>query len=448
MIWKPSDTAHSRARRLVLAFAAALCSAQPVHADNARTSPALAAADGLRGGVTLEQILAIAVARSPELRGARERVAAVRHNADAEAALPPPDLSLDVWQVPLADPARIDRAGMVMVAVRQEIPAPGSLGQRATARREEANKQVADVEASSHLLVREVSHAFVDYAIAHELHAVHDAHLATLRQSVEIARTRLTTGGPLSDVALSDAAVALAEADRASERTRIDAARIRLNVLMGRSPGARLGRPAWQPPERTVTPAPTLIAAAEARRPELRAAAAERRAREAEAGAAATEARVPAFAVSASYFAPTDEMPRHGYGFGASMTVPWLWGPARSRHRAAEASARAARNDIDAQRLGIRQQVATSLTQLSSSSERLRVLDSSARPAGRRAVEATRAAYVTGGSSLGALLEAARSAVEIELEIVSARSELAHATIDLDWALGSSRLPTGKATSR
>src|SRR5262245_33098726 len=62
-------------------------------------------------------LLRLAQARSPDLRGLRQRAAAMATRVDVEGALPPPRLRWEEWHVPLARPLALDQATMIMVGI-------------------------------------------------------------------------------------------------------------------------------------------------------------------------------------------------------------------------------------------------------------------------------------------------------------------------------------------
>src|SRR6185503_17265640 len=64
--------------------------------------------------VELETVERMALSRHPVLREGASRVRALAQSARAEAALPPPELIAELWQVPLERPYAIDDAGMLM----------------------------------------------------------------------------------------------------------------------------------------------------------------------------------------------------------------------------------------------------------------------------------------------------------------------------------------------
>jgi outer membrane protein TolC len=382
---------------------------------------------------------AAAIARQPSLVAAAHRVRALVERARAEGKLPPPELMADVWQVPFAKPYALDKAGMIMFTIRQQFPAAGALDKMAEATALEAEAEVARASAEARALVREVDRTFVDYAEASARHDAHDAHRAVVAQMVGAARARYETGGPLGDFTRAELERARTDAELEREHGMIDAARVKLNGLMARPPEARLGAPAWAEP-RTV--ALTLEQAAEiaaAASPEVLMAERMERSARAAAEAANREAGVPMFSAGLSTFLPVNDMPV-GYGVSLSMSLPWAWGAASARARSAEQRALAGRAAASGARLRTRTDAATALTAVRSAERRYLLLRDGAAPAARRAVEATRAGYAAGGADILMWLDAARTALEIDLDLAGARGDLDRALADLDGAAGA-RVP-------
>ena len=142
------------------------------------------------------------------------------------------------------------------------------------------------------------------------------------------------------------------------------------------------------------------------------------------------------FAVGASYFAPTNLMPVHGFGLSVSSTLPWLWGRARAEANASRALAGASEDDVRDVESRVRTEVATSAATVRAAARRFQVLRDRALPAGQRAWEAAATGYESGKTDILMLLLARKSMVEIEVDIVDARSAIEHALVDLEWAIG------------
>jgi outer membrane protein TolC len=152
--------------------------------------------------------------------------------------------------------------------------------------------------------------------------------------------------------------------------------------------------------------------------------------------AAEREATWPSFNLGALYFPPTQTNPQHGYGASASVSLPWLWGGTRDRREAEQGYLQAATTNLEATRIPVDSEVVTAEATAQSAAYRFRVLHDRTLPASRRAFEVAEAGYESGRTDLLMVLDARRSVVDVEHEIVMARSALDHALTDLDAAVG------------
>lgn len=378
----------------------------------------------------------MAIARSPTLDATRSRARAMRLEGGAEARLPPPMAELQIWQVPLKEPYRVDRAGMIMAGVKQDFPPAGARRARARAARLEARVEDAMVDEQARMLAAEVEHAFTDYVEANELVRVHEAHKHAAERVAAFARARYAAGGTLSDIAQAEREIAMIEPALAMARTSVEVAKARINGLLLRDPGAPLGPPAVPAGDRARAEARTLVREAEAARPELRVARARRQAAEGMAEVEARMARAPMLSAGFYYFTPSEPMPEHGIGASLSTTLPWLWGAPKARSLAARARVDAALAEQDAVRARVAREVMTAAAEVEANASRLEAVEMHAIPASKRAEEATLAGYESARADILAYLMARTAVVNTEVEAVMARAELEHALTELRWTVG------------
>lgn len=391
----------------------------------------------------------IAAQRSQGAAAAHASARASRELAHAERKLPDPEVMAEAWQVPLSRPLAFGDASMVSVGVRQTLPAPGVLGARAEAREAEARAQEAMATDRARSIAREAGHAFVDVQLAHARHASHTTHLDVAARVVAIAQARLSSGaGRLADVAEAELETARLEADVAMEGERIVRAQSRLNGLLRRAFDAPLATTPLGEAETVAINESQVAGLAAANRPELGSARARKAAETASADAASREAAVPTFTVGAGWFAPTTTMPFHGYGLTLGATLPWLWGSASARSRAATESAKAAAEEAGELENQVRTEAAAALADVRAASRRLAVLRTRAKPAADAALEVALAGYQSGQLDAGMLVRVEKDVVETDIAILEAHAELAHALVDADWAAGRDlpRAPVSPAT--
>jgi outer membrane protein TolC len=381
-------------------------------------------------------LVAEALRSHPAIRAAEQRASAVRRLGDAEGSLPAPEAMTQIWQVPIARPYAVNDAQMIMFGVGQKFPAVGARDARRRAADHDAEAELAASSDVARQVRREVSHAFADYVEASARHRVHREHRALVQRTLDVAAARHAAGGSLSDVAQAEVELARTDADVVTDGTRIEAARSRLNALVGRPLLSPMAPPASGAPETSAWDAATALAKARETRPELRASSERREARREEARAAEREATIPSFGVAVLYFAPTSPMPEHGYGVNASMTLPWLWGEASARRDARREAAVAAETDVLAARRPVDAEIASAEANVRGATLRLQTLEGRALPAGRRALDVARSGYETGGTAMLVVLSLQRSVVEVEMDVIAARAMLDHALADLDAAVG------------
>jgi outer membrane protein TolC len=392
--------------------------------------------DGLAATADRTTIIREALARSPGLKAAAQRVRSIRSTSRAEGRLPDPELMFQVWQVPFAHPVSFVDSQMIMAGVSQTFPAPGSLSARAEARDHAASAEEAMLADRARDLVRDVQHAYADLTEASARHHAHLEHRGVGARLVTAAQARQAAGGPLDDVTQADLMLARLDADVAAEVASVARAKARLNGFLARPFDAPLADP--QPGEpTTVTTAPdALVQLALRSRPDLRAADARIEGERSALTSSERESSLPSFTLGASYFAPTTNMPFHGYGVSASMTLPWVWGGNAQKEEAQRALVEASNYDAGDARLRIGVDVGTAAATARAAGERLRALRNGALPAAKRALDVTFATYGAGRGDLLGVLRAEQAVVDTDIDIVAARASLDHALADLDWAVG------------
>jgi outer membrane protein, heavy metal efflux system len=389
----------------------------------------------LRDALTIDVVVRLAVARNTTVTAAHEQAAATKLLARSEASLPAPEVMVQVWQVPIAKPYALD-SQMIMLGVSQAIPAPGSRAARESAGEAESRVAGAIANDRARAVARDAAHAFADYVESTARHRIHGDHLAVARRILALARARYATRGALTDVTQAEVDEARTEADVVTDETRMASARTRINALLARPLDAPLGVAVAGEPRVPAMGLAELVAHARLSRPELRVADAEREARQHDERAASCEATWPSFNVAALYFAPTKSVPDHGYGFSASMSLPWLWGAAERRRAAAHASAVAASSASNGARISVDGELAAAIANAHSAAQRLIVLMRRALPATRRAYDAAWSGFESGRGDALLALAAERSVVDTNEQVVMTRAALDHAMADLDAAVG------------
>lgn len=393
----------------------------------------------LARAVTRDALELAALQRSPRLAASVHRVRALAHRARQGGSLPAPELMTQLWQVPIARPYRVDQAGMMMLSLRQEIPAPGSLEAAAASSAREAEAEAANAEVDARALVREVDLAFADYVEATTRHEAHVGHRRLLEELSALAKARYAAGGALTDLTKAELERAQLEAHIAHEHGGVDEARARLNALLVRPGDASLGLPDAGEPRAVHASATALTDAVLEKHPLVVAAHRMSQAAESATDAASIEAKVPKLGVAADLFLPNETMP-WGWGAELSMSLPWLSGAGRRAVASASEHAAERRALEDVAKAELRGELGAALARARAAERRLVLTRDGAKVAASRALDAARTGYATGGADILAWIDAARMVLDVEVELSESRGALDRALADLDFAAGE-RLP-------
>jgi outer membrane protein TolC len=382
-----------------------------------------------------ETVVKMAVAKSPSLAAMAHRARALVHAGRAEGSLPPPELGAEAWNLPLARPYAVGEADMYMVELSQRFPPAGSRDGRARAMAEEAQIVLAEVATEERLVAEQAANAFVEYAQAFEEQRLHQRHLALLDRMSQAIRARYASGGSgLADVARLEIEVSKVHRGVARIEGDIVRARSALNVLLRRPISAPLGEPRQVSPETIRLPIDDLLSRATSNRGSTLAADARVAAAAARRDAAESEANVPEFMVGLGYW-QAPEM-RAGVGATASMSLPWLWGPGRQRVYQAQEEEAAERSERDGTGLESQSEVSEAYARLVAFEQQLVTIRKQALPAARRSIDAVTAAFSTGKVSLLEWVDAQRSVLELEMEVLDLQGEIAHGVNALERAVG------------
>jgi cobalt-zinc-cadmium efflux system outer membrane protein len=435
---------------LTLDYAGAAARAAP----GAPAAPAPAADErgdeaALAREARLGPILRLARSRNPDLLEARERILAARARAGAAGRLPDPELKYEQWEVPLRTPLSLNRAGMLMLGLRQTFPALGTRAARGRIADEEAAALDDGERARARDLTAQVRRAYGQYWRAEHEYRVHQEHVGLLARVVELSRGHYQAGhGSQQDLLRLTVELSQLHTDVANLEQERQSSRALLNVLMGRAPDAPLG----PPPEDAIalSPAPSespsdgksdapsdgTSADLDTSRPEVASATRAVRRGEAALDLAQRSARWPTLMVGADYwYMPLEAMP-HAYGAMVSINLPWL--NARHREEVAEAEHALAgdRRALEAQRNVARFELRDAAARVDAALQAVRIIDDDLLPLARRSFESAQAAYEAGQGSALALLDALRSYLQVRLERSRALARLDASRADYDRAAG------------
>jgi outer membrane protein, heavy metal efflux system len=385
--------------------------------------------------LTLADVERDVLARNPSLAAMKKAAEAASAHAEGAGAWIDPELSF------MAAPRSFASGGpgdAYRIELTQRIAPFG----RRDAERLEAGARFdevsADVQSARLDLLRAARVAFAEYRRATESRVAHEAMVELAVQLRQVALAKYAAG----TVEQQDPLSASVEAARLthhgvlleSER-RVAAAR--LNTLLGRPAGAPLPPPAAadaQPVHAMLALDPdSLIMSARGARPEVQAAIARiatRMAQRRVAGASSWPGLMVGIAQDRYWSEPELQT-----SVELGIDLP-LFGGRSSNKLEADAQVAAAEAEHQSLILQVQQEVVEALTRYDESVHDLEVLDQGVMPAATQSVTALRAAYAGNRASFLALLDAARSLAEAQLDRIDAVARRDVARADLARALG------------
>lgn len=408
-------------RPLAVALSIACASTAPAQdATSSASAPPL----------TLAGAVAAATARHPDLSAIAARAEAARARAPVERELMPPMLEVQAWQWPRNAWNPGDAQWMFMLS--QEIPGRGKRGLREARMRAEADAMDAEVPMRRREVAAEAARAYVDLRVAREEIESLTQAAAVVRQGVDAAESRYSTGrGAQSDVLAGIVELSRLREDEvmAAERARMAASQ--LNVLLGRDPDAPIG-PLDPTLDTVVLPS---LADLESRvlgtHPEQGLVDRRIGLAEAELAVARTEAR-PDYVLQGGFMS----MPGMPDAFTARAGITWPGAPWTKRRSAAMvaaaeagAKATAAARDAVAQRLRLMAQ--DGIVRADAAQQRARVLEHTVLPRAEHALEIARIGYQADRGELMPMIDAQRTLVDTRLRIRRALGDRDRALADL-----------------
>lgn len=417
---------------------------QPVQSPVAGSPPASGIAGDDTGGappLPLDEAVREALERNPSVGSRRADAEAARAKPDTERALPPPMLEAQAWQWPRDTVNPGDVQWMAMVG--QEFPGRGKRALRVAMAQREASMREGEVAVEAVRVAGEVRRAYVDLWLARATLDVYADRVRLLRQVADAAEAKYAAGR----ASQQDIVRALVEISRVHElavmaRERARMARVALNSLMGRQPDEPIGEVSLPDPPADVPGTSALVDLARQRHPEL---ALVERAREvvsAEIDVAKSDRR-PNFVVQGGYM----WMPEMRDAFTARVGITWPGAPwARRGIEARVREADARRTALDARRLAVENTLARMAgegrVRALAARERADLVDASLLPQATHALELARAEYQTDQTSFLDLVEAERLVLDLRLDAIVARADLARALIDIETATGGLPAPS------
>ncbi len=394
--------------------------------------PVVAQRDTLR----LEEAIRHALAANPMLRAARLKAEAAAERVAPQAALPDPELSLSLMNRMISSPgSTMDPMTMNQVQLTQMIPWFGKLGMGKERVAKLAEAELLDAHEAERVLIAQVKSLYHRLAYMDRALVIMNASRDLLRSFLQVSQAMYVAGTAVQqDVFQAQVGVARMSADiTVMEQERIAMA-ARLNALLGREATASI--PALELREETaeLPPAESLMAAAVANRPALKAAAA--RVAAAEAGyRLARRELYPDLMIGISYGQRPTYQDMGSLMLG--LRVP-LWAGSRQLPMRREADAMRAMAEAEAQDLYNR--TYAELVELRAEAERSRRLSrlyaTSIVPQARASVAAALAAYRVGRVDYMSVVENQMIANRYEAESVRLLADYWQAIAEIEARIG------------
>lgn len=391
--------------------------------------------------LSLDVLVAAALARNPEVKAAEARLAAAKAKIPQAGALADPRVGVAFDDVPVrtADPTEGDRQGFVM----QDLPFPGKLGLRADVAEKEAAAVAAALAAKERDVVAEVKKAFYELYAAERALAIQEEQIKLVEQFVAIAQTKYETGkATQQDLLKAQVELLMLQNDLLMLQAERATARVDLNRVLYRPAQAQLGLTPETPVEVGGQDLAALRRAALERRPELRAAWAEveksAKARE----LAEKNRNLPDFTVEWRYMSSRGEMEDRWMG-GLSLNLPWFNPMHAYEVKETRAMAAASRSELLATRSTALAGVESGFAKVETSRRLVQLFRTSLLPQAEQALAAAQKGYETDRVDFLSLVDSERALRGIKLSYHRTMAQLGQQFAELERAVGS-ELPPGK----
>lgn len=383
--------------------------------------------------VEVEELVAEARLRNPEIQAARQRAAAAALAPDKAGALEDPMFSYETWNTP--NSFRVDQADNNILSLSQKLPFFGKRGLARKAAEQQAESTARMVDAVVLDVEAAVKRAYLDLWQAQGRLQIYRRERTLAERIAWLAQQKYGVG----TASQTDAVNAQVELTRLVHRTTvqqlaIDNARAELNALLSRDGDAPLGE--VEEPDRPELPEKpdALIARALAQRPELAA-------QQTEIARGQTEIDIahrdyyPDFEVRVSRFINYEA--RDGFGAMASVSIPLV---NKGKYDAEVAAARAEVAAAQAQQRQwqdrVRREVIQALLRAHSSMAQHDLFESTHIPQAEQAMRVAESAYVAGPGEYLSVVESARTVEMVHVEHIDSAAEFHQAVIDLERAIG------------
>ena len=404
-------------------------------------APLARAADG---GLTLAEAQRRAVERSRSLAGQDAAIAAAHEMGVAAGQLPDPVLRLGVDNMPVTGEDRysLTRDFMTMrrIGVTQEITRGEKRELRAQRYQREAERTLAEKDATIAAIQRDTALAWLDRYYAEAMAAVLAEQAAQVRSEIAAAEGAYRGGrASQADVIGAHATLAALEERSSEYSSRVSIAKVNLARWMGAGADAPLAAP----------PAMDMVRVEGGTLEEHLATHPEIVALSRQESLAATEARLaqasrtPDWTVEMAYQQRGPDF-SNMVSFGVSVPLPWDRGNRQDREIAAKLAAaeqaRAQRDELLRNHVG---EVRAMLEEWQNKRERFGRYERDLVPLAHERTRAASAAYQGGRTGISDLLMARRAESEVRLQQVQLQMDTARLWARLNFLLPDHDLHTG-----
>lgn len=406
--------------------------ASPLGAESARIERA-----ALSPGASLGELVEVALANQPEVHAAEAHVRRLMAKVPQLASLPDPKFRASAGSMAETAAGRVDW----MSGVEQALPFPGKLREMAKAAGKDAEAAAAQLEAVRLNVAAQVEQTYWNLYLAHRSTAITRENQDALRMIQDSVDARVAANKGSQDDQLRLAAEAgRLEKALVQSRQQEASARARLNSLLDRPAGADLPTPSFER-NGTRRDLKSLLAAAEAQHPSVRAANAELEAFRHRLKRAKLEGYPDFFlgaqhaAVADSGLAPSANGRDQMFAtFGVS--IPLWQAPRRAMIDEANAGIDEATAKIGSARASLRYEVEDAWLRAKATEDLITLFDKQLIPEARQAFETVLTGFASGEQSFVDSLDAWRQLLSVQLQQAGNQAELGKALAALRKSTG------------
>jgi outer membrane protein TolC len=391
----------------------------------------------LSPGASLSELVEVALANQPEVHAAEARVRRLMAKMPQLAALPDPKFKASAGSMAETAAGRVDW----MAGVEQALPFPGKLREMAKAAGKDAEAAAAQLESVRLSVAAQVEQAYWNLYLAGRSSAITRENQGALKLIQNSVDARVAANKRSQEDQLRLAAEAGRLENVLIQSTRQEAsARARLNSLLDRPAGAALPTPTF---ERTGSRRDlrSLLAAAEAQHPSVRAANAELEAFRHRLNRAKLEA-YPDFFLGAQHAAVADgglapsANGRDQIFATVGVSIPLWQAPRRAMIDEAEAGIEEATAKIGSARANLRYEVEDAWFRARATEDLITLFDKQLIPEAQQAFETVLTGFASGEQNFVDSLDAWRQLLAVQLQQAGNQAELGKALAALRKSTG------------